>query len=136
MNKLRQSIKLVLFISVASLFFAACSDDDDKSIPVPEPSRMITGIKVHKISDVITYQGMISLTYDNNKRLTRIYSSSPLAAVNYTYKENSEVSYTYSTENSPLVEISTSLENGRSYVCKFSNRESPVTYSYPLAELI
>ena len=32
MNKLRQSIKLVLFISVASLFFAACSDDDDKSI--------------------------------------------------------------------------------------------------------
>ena len=71
---------------------------------------MITGIKVHKISDVITYQGMISLTYDNNKRLTRIYSSSPLAAVNYTYKENSEVSYTYSTENSPLVEISTSLE--------------------------
>ena len=74
MNKLRQSIKLVLFISVASLFFAACSDDDDKSIPVPEPSRMITGIKVHKISDVITYQGMISLTYDNNKRLTRIYS--------------------------------------------------------------
>ena len=60
MNKLRQSIKLVLFISVASLFFAACSDDDDKSIPVPEPSRMITGIKVHKISDVITYQGMIS----------------------------------------------------------------------------
>ena len=91
---------------------------------------MITGIKVHKISDVITYQGMISLTYDNNKRLTRIYSSSPLAAVNYTYKENSEVSYTYSTENSPLVEISTSLENGRSYVCKFSNRESPVTYSY------
>ena len=65
MNKLRQSIKLVLFISVASLFFAACSDDDDKSIPVPEPSRMITGIKVHKISDVITYQGMISLTYDN-----------------------------------------------------------------------
>ena len=130
MNKLRQSIKLVLFISVASLFFAACSDDDDKSIPVPEPSRMITGIKVHKISDVITYQGMISLTYDNNKRLTRIYSSSPLAAVNYTYKENSEVSYTYSTENSPLVEISTSLENGRSYVCKFSNRENPVTYSY------
>ena len=98
MNKLRQSIKLVLFISVASLFFAACSDDDDKSIPVPEPSRMITGIKVHKISDVITYQGMISLTYDNNKRLTRIYSSSPLAAVNYTYKENSEVSYTYSTD--------------------------------------
>ena len=130
MNKLRPTIKLALFISVASLFFAACSDDDDKSIPVPEPSRMITGIKVHKISDVITYQGMISLTYDNNKRLTRIYSSSPLAAVNYTYKENSEVSYTYSTENSPLVEISTSLENGRSYVCKFSNRESPVTYSY------
>ena len=36
---------------------------------------MITGIKVHKISDVITYQGMISLTYDNNKRLTRIYST-------------------------------------------------------------
>lgn len=101
MNKLRPTIKLALFISVASLFFAACSDDDDKSIPVPEPSRMITGIKVHKISDVITYQGMISLTYDNNKRLTRIYSSSPLAAVNYTYKENSEVSYTYSTENSP-----------------------------------
>lgn len=94
MNKLRPTIKLALFISVASLFFAACSDDDDKSIPVPEPSRMITGIKVHKISDVITYQGMISLTYDNNKRLTRIYSSSPLAAVNYTYKENSEVSYT------------------------------------------
>lgn len=55
MNKLRQSIKLVLFISVASLFFASCSDDDDKSIPVPEPSRVITGIKVHKISDVITY---------------------------------------------------------------------------------
>ena len=101
MNKLRPTIKLALFISVASLFFAACSDDDDKSIPVPEPSRMITGIKVHKISDVITYQGMISLTYDNNKRLTRIYSSSPLAAVNYTYKENSEVSYTYSTEKSP-----------------------------------
>ena len=46
MNKLRQSIKLVLFISVASLFFAACSDDDDKSIPVPEPSRMITGMKI------------------------------------------------------------------------------------------
>lgn len=42
MNKLRQSIKLVLFISVASLFFASCSDDDDKSIPVPEPSRVIT----------------------------------------------------------------------------------------------
>ena len=83
MNKLRPTIKLALFISVASLFFAACSDDDDKSIPVPEPSRMITGIKVHKISDVITYQGMISLTYDNNKRLTRIYSSSPLAAVLY-----------------------------------------------------
>lgn len=50
MNKLRPTIKLALFISVASLFFAACSDDDDKSIPVPEPSRMITGIKVHKIS--------------------------------------------------------------------------------------
>ena len=42
MNKLRPTIKLALFISVASLFFAACSDDDDKSIPVPEPSRMIT----------------------------------------------------------------------------------------------
>jgi uncharacterized lipoprotein YajG len=40
MNKLRPTIKLALFISVASLFFAACSDDDDKSIPVPEPSRM------------------------------------------------------------------------------------------------
>ena len=40
----------------------------------------------------------IRTTYDNNKRLTRIYSSSPLAAVNYTYKENSEVSYTYSTD--------------------------------------
>ncbi|MDB0754615.1 hypothetical protein POY69_19300 [Phocaeicola vulgatus] len=38
MNKLRPTIKLALFISVASLFFAACSDDDDKSIPVPEPS--------------------------------------------------------------------------------------------------
>ena len=45
MNKLRPTIKLALFISVASLFFAACSDDDDKSIPVPEPSRMITGLK-------------------------------------------------------------------------------------------
>lgn len=33
MNKLRPTIKLALFISVASLFFAACSDDDDKSIP-------------------------------------------------------------------------------------------------------
>ena len=30
MNKLRPTIKLALFISVASLFFAACSDDDDK----------------------------------------------------------------------------------------------------------
>lgn len=129
MNKLRPTIKLALFVSVASLFFAACSDDD-KSIPIPEPSRVITGIKVHKISDVITYQGMIDLTYDNNNRLTRIYNSSPLATVNYTYKDKSEVSYTYSTENSPLVEISTSLENGRSYVCQFSNQENPVTYSY------
>ncbi len=130
MNKLRPTIKLALLVSVASLFLAACSDDDDKSIPVPEPSRVITDIKVHKMSDVISYQGTINLTYDNNQRLTRIYSSSPLATVNYTYKDNAEVSYTYSTENSPLVEISTSLENGRSYVCKFSNRENPVTYSY------
>ena len=58
MNKLRPTIKLALFISVASLFFAACSDDDDKSIPVPEPSRMITGIKVHKISDALIKQNL------------------------------------------------------------------------------
>ena len=30
MNKLRPTIKLALFISVAGAFLAACSDDDDK----------------------------------------------------------------------------------------------------------
>lgn len=37
MNKLRPTIKLALFISVASLFFAACSDDkkSDAGVSVP-----------------------------------------------------------------------------------------------------
>ena len=91
MNKLRPTIKLTLFISVASIFFAACSDDDDKKSSAP--SKVITGIKVYKIT-------------------------------------NSQISYNYSSENSPLVEMTTTLENGRSYVCKFSNQDSPITYSY------
>ena len=90
MNKLRPTIKLALFISVAGAFLAACSDDDDKKPSAP--SKIITGIRVYKITDVI--------------------------------------SYNYSSENSPLVEITTTLENGRSYVCKFSNQDSPITYSY------
>lgn len=130
MNKLRPTFKLVLCISIASILLASCSDDDNKSIPAPpEPSRVISRIEVRKIADVINYQGDIKFTYDNNNRLTRIRNSSPLATVNYTYS-GTEVSYSYSSEHSPLVEISTSLENGRSYVCKFSNQESPITYSY------
>ena len=39
-----------------SLFFAACSDDDDKSIPVPEPSRMITGIKAVSYTHLDVYK--------------------------------------------------------------------------------
>lgn len=130
MNKLRPTIAPVLLISAASMFFASCSDDDDKSIPVPKPSRVITQIKVYKIADVISYQSDVNFTYDKDNRLTVIRNSSPLATVNYLYSNGSKVSYSYSSENSPLVETTTTLENGRSYVCNFSNQETPVTYSY------
>lgn len=56
--------------------------------------------------------------------------NAPLTTINYSYGDNSHISYNYSSENSPLVEITTTLENGRSYVCKFSNQDSPITYSY------
>ena len=128
MNKLRPTIKLALFISVASIFFAACSDDDDKKSSAP--SKVITGIKVYKITDVISYEGDIDFTYDKDKRLTGVRSNAPLATINYSYGDNSQISYNYSSENSPLVEMTTTLENGRSYVCKFSNQDSPITYSY------
>ena len=52
MNKLRPTIKLALFISVAGAFLAACSDDDDKKPSAP--SKIITGIRVYKITDVIS----------------------------------------------------------------------------------
>lgn len=130
MDKLRPTFKLALFIFAASASLASCSDDD-KSIPVPEPSRVISRIEVHEITDAaINYKGYIDLTYDSSERLTRIYQNSPLATVNYTYTDNAEISYSYSSELSSLVEVSTTLENGHVYVCKFSNQENPATYSY------
>ena len=114
MNKLRPTIKLALFISVAGAFLAACSDDDDKKPSAP--SKIITGIRVYKITDVVSYEG--------------VRGNAPLTTINYPYGDNSHISYNYSSENSPLVEITTTLENGRSYVCKFSNQDSPITYSY------
>lgn len=130
MNKLRPTIKLALFLSIASLFLAACSDDDGKSIPVKEPSRVITKIGVYKIADIISHQTNITFAYDTNKRPTLIHNDTPLINVNYSYSGDSRLSYSYASENSPLVEITTTLENGRSYVCNFSNQENPVTYSY------
>ena len=128
MNKLRPTIKLALFISVAGAFLAACSDDDDKKPSAP--SKIITGIRVYKITDVISYEGDLDFTYDKDKRLTGVRGNAPLTTINYSYGDNSHISYNYSSENSPLVEITTTLENGRSYVCKFSNQDSPITYSY------
>jgi hypothetical protein len=128
MNKLRPTIKLALFISVAGAFLAACSDDDDKKPSAP--SKIITGIRVYKITDVISYEGDLDFTYDKDKRLTSVRGNAPLTTINYSYGDNSYISYNYSSENSPLVEITTTLENGRSYVCKFSNQDSPITYSY------
>lgn len=130
MNKLRHAIKLILFLSVAGPWLTACSDDDEKSIPAPEPSRVITKIEMYKIADVISRETAITFIYDSNKRPTLIHNESPLINVNYSYLSDSKLSYSYASENSPLVEITTSLENGRSYVCQFSNQESPVTYSY------
>ena len=101
MNKLRPTIKLALFISVASIFFAACSDDDDKKSSAP--SKVITGIKVYKITDVISYEGDIDFTYDKDKRLTGVRSNAPLATINYSYGDNSQISYNYSSENAPFV---------------------------------
>lgn len=130
MNKLRQTIKLVLFISVAGMFLAACSDDDDKNIPVKEPSRVITRIDVYKIADVISHLSTVNFVYDSNNRPTLIHNDTPLMNANYSYSDNSKISYSYASENSSLVEVNTTLENGRSYVCKFSNQENPITYSY------
>ncbi len=59
MNKLRPTIKLALFISVAGAFLAACSDDDDKKPSAP--SKIITGIRVYKITDVISYEATLTL---------------------------------------------------------------------------
>lgn len=123
MNKLRPTIKLALFISVAGAFLAACSDDDDKKPSAP--SKIITGIRVYKITDVISYEGDLDFTYDKDKRLTGVRGNAPLTTINYSYGDNSHISYNYSSENSPLVEITTTLENGRSYVCKFPIRTVP-----------
>mgnify|MGYP007045828934 CR=1 FL=1 len=69
MNKLRPTIKLALFISVAGAFLAACSDDDDKKPSAP--SKIITGIRVYKITDVISYEGDLDFTYDKEQTPNR-----------------------------------------------------------------
>ena len=96
MNKLRPTIKLALFISVAGAFLAACSDDDDKKPSAP--SKIITGIRVYKITDVISYEGDLDFTYDKDKRLTGVRGNAPLTTINYSYGDNSHISYNYSSE--------------------------------------
>lgn len=129
MTKLKSLTKLVLFLSAICLFTTSCSDDDNDT-PVKKPSTVITNIKIFKSTSKTEFLTSLSFSYDSNQRLTHIYSTSPLTAVNYIYDKDSKVNYNYASENSTLVEMKTTLENGRSYMCTFSNKESAATYSY------
>ena len=113
MNKLRPTIKLALFISVAGAFLAACSDDDDKKPSAP--SKIITGIRVYKITDVISYEGDLDFTYDKDKRLTGVRGNAPLTTIN-------SVSYTHLRAHETLMNLVCRLllekKKNHSFICR------------------
>lgn len=129
MNKLISLAKLAFFLCSICLFTISCSDDDNAT-PVKKPSTVVTKVRIYKSTAKTELLTVLLFTYDSNNRLTQIYSASPLTTVNYVYSKDSKVSYNYASENSTLVEMKTTLENGRSYMCTFSNKENAATYSY------
>lgn len=129
MNKLISLTKLVFFLSAICLFTISCSDDDHNT-PVKKPSTVIEKVRITKSTTKVDYQTVLTFSYDSSNRLTKVHADSPLASINYTYSKDSKVNYNYASENSTLVEMKTTLENGRSYMCTFSNKENAATYSY------
>lgn len=129
MNELKSILKITLFLSAVLFISASCSDDKEEPAP-PQPSRVVKQVKIYQSADDTKLLTTISLDYDTQGRLTKIYSSEPLGVVNYTYSADNKVSYNYASANSTLVEVSTDLENGRAYSCSFSDKENDTNYLY------
>lgn len=128
MNKLKSLAQIALFVSTAMLLGTSCSDDDKPS--VPQPSKVIKKVTIYKSDSEIKLMTTLTFSYDKGNRLALIKNTSPLAVVNYSYSDDGKVSYNYASEDSGLIEVNTSLENGHAHSCKFSNTEVVATYSY------
>lgn len=129
MDKLKSIFKITFFLSAILFITVSCSDDKEEPAP-SQPSRLVKQVKIYHSADETKLLTTLNLDYDMQGRLTKVYSSEPLGVVNYTYSSDDKVTYTYASASSTLVEVSTDLENGRSYSCSFSDKENDTNYLY------
>ncbi len=128
MDKLKSIFKITFFLSAVLFISASCSDDKEE--PAPQPSRLVKQVRIYHSADDTKLLTTLTFDYDTKGRLIKVYSSEPLGVVNYTYPANDKVTYTYASASSTLVEVSTDLEDGRSYSCSFSDKENDTNYLY------
>lgn len=132
MNKPKTLVKISFLLLLAQLVFISCSKDNDESAPVPEsqPTRTIAKVDIYKSTDKTELLTYLLFTYDSQGRLMRIYNKMPMGVVNYVYADKGAMSYNYATTEMPLVQVTTTLEEGRAYICNFTNQENAIAYSY------
>lgn len=132
MNKIKKIVETLSFLLLAQLVFISCSKDNDEPAPIPEPqpSRVIAKVDIYKSTDKAELLTYLLFTYDSQGKLIRIYNKKPVGVVNYTYADKGAVSYDYATTETPLVQIRTTLEEGKAYICNFTGQENAIVYSY------
>lgn len=132
MNKIKKIVETLSFLLLAQLVFISCSKDNDEPAPIPESqaSRVIAKVDVYKSTDKAELLTTLLFDYDDQGRLIRIYNKKPVGIVNYTYADKGAMSYNYATTETPLVQVTTTLEGGRAYICNFTGQENAIVYSY------
>lgn len=131
MNKLKTVVKISLILLLTQLAFSACSDNEEvEPVPTPQPSRTITKVDIYKSTDKVELMTYLIFTYDSQNRLIRINNKKPVGIINYVYGDKGAMSYNYATTESPLVQVNTTLEDGRAYICNFAGQENAIAYSY------
>lgn len=132
MNKLKTIVKISFILFLTQLAFVSCSGDDEAIAPAPErqPSRTIAKVDIYKSTDKTELLTYLIFTYDSQNRLIRINNKKPVGIVNYVYGDKGAMSYSYASVDVPLVEVSTTLEDGRAYICNFTDQKNAIAYSY------
>lgn len=127
MKRLNLMFVLTLFWGMTILSFISCSEDDTS----PKYSKIVEKIDLYEGTNVQqNHVSTMNFIYNRDRQLIQINMDSPLSEVRYTYLSDNEITYSFSSGNSPFVKVEAELEDDKARTCTFRNGGEEVVYSY------